>query len=113
MKKAIDETQRRREKQKAFNLEKGITPKGIFKDVKDIMEGAYVVPGRGPKKAQTGAGSTAEFTINPAKMTPKQLKKEITRIEDQMYKHAKNLEFEAAAQLRDQLSQLKNATFRS
>lgn len=113
MKKAIDETERRREKQKAFNLKHGITPKGIIKDVSDIMEGAYAVPGRGPRKASKAAESAGEYNINPAKMSPKQLKKEITRIEDQMYKHAKNLEFEQAAQLRDQLSQLKNATFRS
>ncbi|MDF1644672.1 MAG: excinuclease ABC subunit UvrB [Pseudomonadales bacterium] len=113
MKKAIDETERRREKQQAFNLTHGITPKGIIKDVSDIMEGAYAVPGRGPKKVSKAAEPAAEYKINPAKMSPKQLQKEITRIEDQMYQRAKNLEFEQAAQLRDQLSQLKNATFRS
>ena len=113
MKKAIDETERRREKQQAFNLENGITPTGIVKDVIDIMEGAYAIPGRGPKKSLIAAEPAGQYKISPSKMTPKQLQKEITRIEDQMYKHAKDLEFEQAAQLRDQLSQLKNATFRS
>lgn len=104
MRKAIDEMQRRRDIQIKFNEQHGITPQGIVKKVHDIMEGAY-------KYAPIRAKRVSKIIENAAKytnMTPNQLSKEIARLEKQMYRHAKNLEFEAAAKIRDQIDFIKN-----
>ncbi len=111
MRKAMDETERRRAKQIAFNEEHGITPQGIKKSVEDILEAAPP-PGkrgkggktRGKKVAEQGAayGDTDWRTMPAA-----QLSKEVAKVEDQMFKAAQNLEFETAAKLRDQLHEMK------
>lgn len=98
MQRAIDETDRRREKQKAFNLEHGITPVGINKSVADIMEGTYI----GKRKTHV-----AEKTPEYAHWSSQELVKHINTLEKQMYLHAKNMEFELAAKVRDQYLLLK------
>jgi len=98
MERAIAETDRRREKQQAFNLEHGITPKGIYKSVEDIMEGAYI----GKRKTQV-----AETIPEYKHWSAQELVKQINTLEKQMYLHAKNMEFELAAKVRDEYLLLK------
>ena len=114
MQRAIDETERRRKKQIEFNTEHGITPKGIKKSVADIMEGA-VIPGKkvGRGKQSKVAEPKAEYQVDPSRMSTADLAKALNQLEDQMYEAARNLEFERAAQLRDQLQQLKHAQLAS
>lgn len=102
MKLAMDETQRRRAKQMAFNAEHGITPKGVNKRIKDIIEGVY------SKEDHQRDRKVAEERASYAQMTEKQLVKEMKRLEKAMHESAKNLEFEKAAEYRDQLRKLKN-----
>jgi len=100
MQQAIDETERRRDKQRAFNLEHGIEPTGIFKSVLDIMQAS--IPGSGGKPSRAAslvAETRADYTV----MAPKDLAKKLKQLEDAMYLHAKNLEFEQAAKLRDEI----------
>ncbi len=103
MRRAIDETERRRHKQIAFNLEHGITPKTVQKNVADIMEAGY--PGA-PTTARRFA-KVAEQTAEYAAMTPAQMGRRVKELEKQMYRHAKDLEFEEAARIRDQLKELQ------
>ncbi len=103
MQRAIDETDRRRKKQNAFNKKHGITPTTIKKSVADILEGAY--PGS-PKSAKEYA-KVAEEQAEYASMTPKQMAKRIKQLEGKMYKHARDLEFEEAAKVRDQIKKLQ------
>ena len=113
MERAMGETDRRREKQEAHNKKHGITPKGVKKDVADIMEGART-PGKRFARNAKGklvAESTATYAVDVAAMSPSQLVKEIKQMEKQMFEHAKNLEFEEAANTRDQLSALKEQAF--
>ncbi|MDP1604923.1 MAG: excinuclease ABC subunit UvrB [Legionella sp.] len=98
MQRALDETDRRRKKQEAFNLLHGITPTGINKEIKDIMEGAYSVKRKGPDAARKQALSL---------LTPDELAKKIKVLEKQMHVHAKNMEFELAAHARDELLLIK------
>lgn len=111
MERAINETQRRREKQILHNEKHGITPKGLEKNIKDIMEGARV-PGKKDKKAKNAKG-VAEEAANYSRMTPSQLAKELKRLEAKMHEHAKNLEFEEAAATRDQLAEIKAFSFKA
>lgn len=112
MQRAMDETERRREKQIAFNEEHGIQPKGISKSVADIMEGATTVPGRkASRTAKKVAEQAGDYQVDPADMSPKDLSKAMTKLEDKMYEAAKNLEFELAAKYRDELNNLKQHTF--
>jgi excinuclease ABC subunit B len=99
---AIDETNRRRTKQIAFNELHGITPRGITKAVTDIMEGAYSNGEKG------GAKRIAEPANDYASLTPEQAIRRIKKLEQEMYKHARNLEFEEAARLRDEIQKLRN-----
>ncbi len=103
MQRAMDETQRRRDKQIAFNKLHGITPKTIMKAVPDVMEGVYAT-GRLSSRAYA---KVAEEAAHYAHLSPKQLAKQIVQMEQQMYQHAQNLEFEDAARLRDELSRLR------
>ena len=105
MKRAIDETERRRAKQMAFNRDHGITPKGIERKVTDVMEGAY--PGA-PGAARRSA-KVAEEVADYGKMSPDQLAKTVKQLEKQMFEHAQNLEFEEAARLRDQIKHAQEA----
>ncbi len=112
MQRAMDETERRRKKQIAYNEEHGIVPKGISKSVADIMEGASTIPGRkATRAAKKVAEETGDYQVDPAQMSPKELAKAMARIEDKMYEAAKNLEFEVAARLRDELQTLKHHSF--
>ncbi len=101
MKLAIDETNRRRGVQMAFNEAHGITPKGIIKRVKDMIDGVYdVEEGKRERKA-------AQDQANYESLSEKQIVKEMKRLEKAMHEAAKNLEFEKAAEFRDQLKKLR------
>ncbi|MFP3184033.1 MAG: helicase-related protein, partial [Paraburkholderia sp.] len=105
MRRAIDETERRRQKQISFNEKMGITPRGVVKRIKDIIDGVYNVDeARAELKEQQ---QRAKFED----MSEKQLAKELKRLEKQMMEHAKNLEFEKAAQTRDELALLRQRVF--
>ncbi len=106
MKRAIDETERRREKQIAHNKLHNITPKGIRKNVQDIME-TSVVPGAGSRAARNRAAVAEKQGKYAVNIDPKNLWKSIELLEKQMFQAAKDLEFEAAARLRDQIEHLK------
>jgi len=105
MKRAIAETDRRRRKQVAFNAKHGITPIGVQKRIKDLIDGVYDADDavRLLKAAEEGARYGA--------MSEKQLAREIRALEKQMLDHARNLEFEKAAKARDQLSELRKRAF--
>ncbi len=101
MKLAMDETERRRTKQIAFNLEHGITPKGVVKRIKDIIDGVY------DKDDAERERKAAQDQANYDVLSEKQLLKEMKRLEKAMHDSAKNLEFEKAADFRDKLKKLK------
>jgi len=103
MERAMGETERRREKQQAFNKEHGITPRGVEKKIADVMEGAYGISVGSTKKF----AKVAEEVIQYAAMTPAQLEKEIETLEKEMHEHAKNLDFEQAAAIRDQIKKIR------
>jgi len=103
MQRAIDETNRRRKKQIAYNKKHGIEPKSIRKSVADIMEGAHGQRPGGRRRP----GKVAEPSSPYADMNPEQLWKKIKRLETQMYKHARELEFEEAARLRDEIQTIR------
>ncbi|MDG1015389.1 MAG: excinuclease ABC subunit UvrB [Woeseiaceae bacterium] len=99
MQRAIDETNRRREKQIEHNRKNNIAPKSIIKKVADIMESAYPVPGRGPNDKNININRSTD---------PNMLFKQADEIEKTMLEHARNLEFEDAARLRDELEDIRN-----
>ena len=105
MKKAMGETERRRNKQIAFNLEHGITPKSIVKRIKDLIDGVY------SEKSGKEAEKLEMQRALVEDMSEKDISREIKRLEKQMVEHAKNLEFEKAARVRDQLHVLKQQAF--
>ncbi|SAK52681.1 excinuclease ABC subunit UvrB [Caballeronia ptereochthonis] len=105
MKRAIDETERRRAKQIAHNEKMGITPRGVEKRIKDIIDGVYNADEARAELKEAQARAKFED------MSEKQIAKEIKRLEKQMMDHAKNLEFEKAAQTRDQLALLRQRVF--
>ncbi len=105
MRRAIDETERRRAKQIAFNTANNITPMGIKKNIRELIDGVY-----SPQEAREELSAAQEHAKYEA-MSEKQVSKEIKRLEKQMLGHAKNLEFEKAAQVRDQLRILKEQLF--
>jgi excinuclease ABC subunit B len=104
MKRAIDETERRRAKQIAYNEKMGIVPRGVKKIIKDMIDGVYSAAAREQLEV-------AEEAAKYEAMSEKQISKEIKRLEKLMLDHAKNLEFEKAAQVRDQLHHLKEQLF--
>jgi excinuclease ABC subunit B len=100
MQRAIDETSRRRERQLEHNAKHGIEPASIVKQVADIMEAAYPAPGKRKRRiAEDGARYDT--------MTPEQLMKRAVKLEKKMLKHARDLEFEEAARLRDEIRRLR------
>ena len=105
---AVAETDRRRDKQRIYNQKRGITPRGVEKGVTDILEGAYVsTRGKRKKVAERNRSYTAEL----AKLSPEALTRKLKQLENRMYEHARNLEFEEAANLRDELAQVKQRVF--
>jgi len=102
MQRAIDETNRRRERQVAHNLQHGIEPATIIKQVSDVMEAAYPAPERGNRRA-------ADEAAGYLAMTPEQLLRKAQSLERKMLKHARDLEFEEAARLRDQIQEIRKA----
>jgi excinuclease ABC subunit B len=113
MQRAIDETGRRRQKQVEFNLENNITPIGVTKSVQDIMEGARRMPTKAKAKDRKVAEETLAFSQEMLRLSPAALARRLQQMEAQMQEHAKNLEFEQAAALRDQLTEIKQQTFMS
>jgi excinuclease ABC subunit B len=107
MRRAIDETDRRRTKQVAHNFAHGITPQGVQKRIKDIIEGMYE-----PEEARSQL-KAAQTQAKYLAMSEKELSREIARLEKDMLQAAKNLEFERAAELRDQLKRLRESVFLS
>jgi excinuclease ABC subunit B len=105
MRRAIDETERRRAKQIAFNKANGITPAGIKKEIRELIDGVY-----SPHEAREEK-MVAQNVANYESMSEKQVSKEIKKLEKQMIDYSKNLEFEKAAQVRDQLRILKEQLF--
>ncbi|MEY4253808.1 MAG: hypothetical protein RLZZ566_1278, partial [Pseudomonadota bacterium] len=105
MSRAIGETERRRNKQIAFNLENGITPRGVVKGIRDLIDGVY---------SDKSDKESMRMELEQARlqdMSEKDVAKEIKRLEKQMMEHARNLEFEQAASTRDQLGRLRGLTF--
>ncbi len=100
MERAIDETNRRRARQTAYNEKHGITPMSIVKQVADIMEAAYPVPGRGRRRI-------AEDATAYESLTPEQVLRKAQKLEKKMLKHARDLEFEEAARLRDKIQEMR------
>jgi excinuclease ABC subunit B len=119
MQRAIEETERRRQKQVAFNEEHGITPRGIVKQVVDVMEGARAEGGallpRGKLGSRLGKGAkktTGDYAAGPVhELRPEQALRRMKQLESEMFKHARNLEFEEAARLRDEIETLRRAGF--
>jgi excinuclease ABC subunit B len=105
MRRAIDETERRRKKQMRYNLERGITPIGVSKRIKDMIDGIY-----DPQLAQQQLKAAQTEAVYQA-MSEKELTREVKRLEKEMLACARNLEFERAAELRDQLKELKQRLF--
>ncbi|WP_028630220.1 excinuclease ABC subunit UvrB [Metapseudomonas resinovorans] len=107
MQRALDETDRRRSKQVAFNEAHGIVPKGVKKDIQDILEGA-TVPGSRSNKRKAMAKAAEESARYEAELrSPSEITKRIRQMEEKMFQLARDLEFEAAAQLRDEIQKLR------
>jgi len=101
MERAMGETNRRREKQQAYNEKHGIIPKGIKKKITDILE-------TGKRGKNINQARIAEQEAKYAAKSPKQIAKNISKLEDEMYQHARDLEFEDAGKIRDQIHQLRD-----
>ncbi|MBP7367971.1 MAG: excinuclease ABC subunit UvrB [Pseudoxanthomonas sp.] len=113
MQAAIEETDRRREKQVEYNAAHGIVPQPVVRPVMDVMEGARAEPGesRGGKagRGKAAARQVAEPAGDYAAMDPTQAARRIQELEQRMYQHARDLEFEDAAQVRDQIRRIREA----
>jgi excinuclease ABC subunit B len=105
MRRAIGETERRRTKQQAHNLKQGITPIGVTKRIKDIIDGIY--DRDSAREGLKAAQNQARYEL----MDNREMTREIKRVEKDMLAAARNLEFERAAQLRDELHALKQRLF--
>jgi excinuclease ABC subunit B len=105
MQRAIDETERRRTKQTAFNEANGIVPRGVSKRIKDLIDGVYDAE-QGRREVQAARNDALASTLSE-----KDLAREIKRVEKEMLEHARNLEFEQAAAKRDELRRLKERLF--
>jgi excinuclease ABC subunit B len=105
MRRALDETDRRRQKQIEFNAAHGITPQGIRKAVVNIIEGAA------PEVALTPRdyARVAEPVVEYGRMSAEELRRKVAQMEKQMHRHARDLEFEAAARIRDQIRSMRTA----
>jgi excinuclease ABC subunit B len=106
MRKAIDETERRRAKQQAYNEAHGITPKGVQRAIADVME-----LGDSRKSGKVRLAKVSDKKGSYHALTPAQAEKEIAELEKQMHQHARNLEFEAAAEIRDKITELRKIAY--
>ena len=104
MRRAMDETARRREKQTAYNVAHNITPKSVKKEIRDIIDGVYKSDSL---ENEFGLVDGQDYE----KMGPKELAREIKRLENEMFEHAKNLEFEKASEVRDKLASIRTQVF--
>lgn len=104
MRRAMDETARRREKQTAYNVAHNITPKSVKKEIRDIIDGVYK-----SDSLENEFGLVDGWDYE--KMGPKELAREIKRLENEMFEHAKNLEFEKASEVRDKLASIRKQVF--
>ena len=104
MRRAMDETARRREKQTAYNVAHNITPKSVKKEIRDIIDGVYKSDSL---ENEFGLVDGQDYE----KMGPKDLAREIKRLENEMFEHAKNLEFEKASEVRDKLASIRKQVF--
>lgn len=104
MRRAMDETARRREKQTAYNMAHNITPKSVKKEIRDIIDGVYKSDNL---ENEFGLVDGQDYE----KMGPKELAREIKRLENEMFEHAKNLEFEKASEVRDKLASIRKQVF--
>lgn len=104
MRRAMDETARRREKQTAYNVAHNITPKSVKKEIRDIIDGVYKSDNL---ENEFGLVDGQDYE----KMGPKELVREIKRLENEMFEHAKNLEFEKASEVRDKLASIRKQVF--
>ncbi|WP_101925870.1 MULTISPECIES: excinuclease ABC subunit UvrB [Luteimonas] len=109
MQMALDETDRRRAKQVEYNTEHGITPKSVARAIVDIMEGARAEPAL-EKKGRGKGRKVAEPVEDYAALPPEKLAARLKTLEQQMYQHARDLEFEDAGRIRDQIRQIKEAS---
>ena len=105
MQKAIDETERRRKLQAEYNTEHGVTPQTIIKRVNDVMQRSGESFKGNKDRRRKVAEAAAKYNVH----NPSEMAKAVTKLEKQMYEHAKNLEFEAAAETRDTIEQLREA----
>ena len=112
MRGAIDETDRRRNKQLAYNATHGITPRGVVKALKEIIDGVHAVPRGNATGARREFIEAMEEGAEYTGLAPGALAKLLTRLEKEMYTHARNLEFERAAALRDKIRLLRERNFR-
>ena len=110
MQRAIQETDRRREKQESYNKTHNIIPIGIKRQISDVMEGARDASSRGGKRNKVAEGKS-KYRSNV--LNQDDLEKQIISLEKQMFEHAKNLAFEEAAGLRDQIEELRQQFVRS
>jgi excinuclease ABC subunit B len=114
MQRAMDETDRRREKQEAFNTLHGIEPVSISSDISDVMEGARVIGKKGGKGKGDRSGRSKRLqAADEVLVAPDQVEKNIVALEKEMFSLAKDLEFEAAAQVRDRIEQLREQFVRN
>ena len=104
MRRAMDETARRREKQTAYNVAHNITPKSVKKEIRDIIDGVFKSDSL---ENEFGLVDGRDYE----KMGPKELAREIKRLENEMFEHAKNLEFEKASEVRDKLASIRKQVF--
>ena len=107
MQRAIDETERRRNKQLAFNRAHNIKPESIRKAVSDIMEGAHSEPAAKRRESRMVAEERARYV----RMSPEQLTRELRKLEKKMFQHARDLEFEDAARVRDDIQRIRQLGF--
>jgi len=111
MRRAIDETERRREKQRAHNLKYQITPRSVIKPVNEIIDGVATDPNNKAASRASAGRTTFKGSISSGPLSPEDFKRTIQQLEERMYAHARDLEFEEAAHIRDQIGELKRGQF--
>ena len=113
MQRAIEETERRRKKQLAFNEEHDITPVGVTKSIADILDAGAVPGSKGKRRGDQRkvAEPSGDYLVDAERLSKDELAKLLKKLEQEMQGHAKNLDFEAAARVRDKLVEIKQQMF--